>query len=107
MIFGSTMIEAAIGIVFVYLLVSLLCSALNELIEALLKYRATYLKRGIRQLLGNEALAEQFFNHPLVKPLGNRPSYISARTFSLALWNIATTEAAKAQRAAGKGQEIV
>ncbi|HVF66973.1 MAG TPA: hypothetical protein VM914_04895 [Pyrinomonadaceae bacterium] len=107
MLFGSTMIEVAIGIVFVYLLVSLLCSALNELIEALLKYRATYLKRGIRQLLGNKALAEQFFNHALVKPLGKRPSYISARTFSLALWNIATTEAAKAQKAAGEGRQIV
>lgn len=107
MIFGSTMIEVAIGIVFVYLLVSLLCSALNELVEALLKYRATYLKRGIRQLLGNEALAQQFFDHPLVKPLGKRPSYISARTFSLALWNIATTEVAKAQKAEAKGQEIV
>ena len=37
MIFGSTLLEVAIGVVFVYLLVSLLCSALNELIEAFLK----------------------------------------------------------------------
>lgn len=110
MVFGSTMIEVAIGVVFVYLLVSLLCSALNESLEAWLRYRARYLKHGIRQLLGDESLAKDFFDHPLVKPLGTRPSYISARTFSLALWNIATAEAAKAElvaaKATEKGQQI-
>ena len=96
MIFGSTLLEVAIGIVFVYLLVSLLCSALNELIEAWLKYRARYLERGIRKLLSDPGLADQFFNHPLVRPLGEKPSYIPARTFSLALWNIATSAESKA-----------
>jgi hypothetical protein len=107
MLFGSTLLEVAIGVVFVYLLVSLLCSALNELIEALLKYRARYLKKGIAQLLSDPGLARQFFDHPLVKPLGDKPSYISSRTFSLSLWNIATTEAAKAQKAAGTAQQVV
>lgn len=104
MVFGSTMIEVAIGVVFVYLLVSLLCSALNELIEAWLRYRGRYLKQGIRQLLSDDNLAKDFFEHPLIKPLGKNPSYISARTFSLALWNMATTEAAKAE---AKGQQVV
>jgi hypothetical protein len=107
MIFGSTLLEVAIGVVFVYLLVSLLCSALNELIEALLKYRAKYLKRGIAQLLGDEKLTTDFFNHALIKPLGAKPSYISARTFSLALWNIATNEVAKGkQLGAGLTQDV-
>jgi hypothetical protein len=100
MILGSTLLEVAIGVIFVYLLVSLLCSALNELIEALLKYRATYLKRGITKLLGNEDLANEFFDHPLVSPLGERPSYVTARTFSLTLWSLVTREAAKAADAA-------
>ncbi|HEV7890844.1 MAG TPA: hypothetical protein VGP08_09405, partial [Pyrinomonadaceae bacterium] len=100
MIFGSTMIEVAIGIAFVYLLVSLLCSALNELIEAWLRYRARYLETGIRKLLSDPGLAESFFNHPLIKPLGERPSYIPARTFSLALWNLATTAGAQGEQAA-------
>lgn len=100
MLFGSTMIEVAIGVIFVYLLVSLLCSALNELIEAWLRYRARYLETGIRKLLGNPGLAQEFFNHPLIKPLGERPSYIPARTFSLALWNLATTAGAQGEQAA-------
>lgn len=100
MLFGSTMIEVAIGVIFVYLLVSILCSALNELIEAWLKYRARYLEHGIRQLLAEPELADKFFKHPLIKPLGDRPSYIPARTFSLALWNLATGEATKAEAVA-------
>jgi hypothetical protein len=107
MLFGSTLLEVAIGIIFVFLLVSLLCSALNELIEAWLKYRARYLEQGIRLLLSDPGLADALFNHPLVKPLGENPSYIPARTFSLALWNIATTEAAKGQQAvAGVTQDV-
>ena len=95
MLFGSTMLEIAIGIIFVYLLMSLLCSALAEFFESLTKYRARDLEKGIRQLLGDPELTEAFFKHPMVKPLfeGRKPSYVPARTFSLALWNMATAAA--------------
>lgn len=42
--FGSTILEVAIGMVFVYLLLSLVCSAVNEFIEAPMKRRARKLK---------------------------------------------------------------
>jgi hypothetical protein len=93
MVFGSTLLEVAIGVIFVYLLLSLLCSAFSELIEAFIKYRARDLEKGIGKLLGNPKLAADFFNHPLIKPLGEKPSYVPARTFSLALWNLATSKA--------------
>jgi hypothetical protein len=93
MVFGSTLLEVAIGVIFVYLLLSLLCSAFSELIEAFRKYRARDLEKGITKLLGNDELAKLFFKHPLIKPLGERPSYVPARTFSLALWNLATSKA--------------
>src|ERR1043165_3205433 len=54
MLFGSTMLEVAIGMVFVYLLMSLLCSALNELINALFKLRAKDLENGIQRLLDDK-----------------------------------------------------
>lgn len=91
--FGSTILDVAIGMVFVYLLVSLICSALNELIEAKLKNRSKDLERGIKSLLGDPALAASLYSHPLIKALylnGEKPSYIPSRTFSLALWNLAT-----------------
>ncbi len=91
--FGSTILDVAIGMVFVYLLISLICSSLNELIEAKLKNRAKDLEKGITNLLGDPALAQKLYTHPLVKALykqGDKPSYIPAQTFSLALWNLAT-----------------
>lgn len=95
MLFGSTMLEIAIGIIFVYLLMSLLCSAIAEFVESLTKYRARDLEKGIARLLADPKLTRDFFNHSLIKPLfeGNKPSYIPARTFSLALWNMATAAA--------------
>src|SRR5437660_2943809 len=95
MVFGSTVLEIAIGVIFVYLLMSLLCSALAEFFESLFKFRARDLEKGIGKLLGSPKLTQQFFKHAMVKPLfeGRKPSYIPARTFSLALWNMATAAA--------------
>ena len=58
MLFGSTMLEVAIGVIFVYLLVSLLCSALSELLESFLRYRYRDLERGIGKLLDDPNLAK-------------------------------------------------
>jgi hypothetical protein len=104
MMFGSTILEVAIGLLFVYLLLSLLCSAVGEYIEAKFNNRAKYLKEGITLLLNDTAgggvdLAAQLYAHGLVRPFyrdGTKlPSYIPARTFALALWNIASTAAAE------------
>ncbi|MDQ5836680.1 MAG: hypothetical protein M3379_07870 [Acidobacteriota bacterium] len=51
MVLGSTALEVAIGMIFVYLLMSLLCSAVAEYIEAKLNYRSKDLEKGIRLLL--------------------------------------------------------
>jgi len=100
MLLGSTVLEVAIGLFFVYLLLSLLCSAITEYVEAKVNNRAKYLRRGIELLLndtdgkGGADLAKALYDHGLVRPFyrdGNRlPSYIPSRTFSLALWNLAT-----------------
>ena len=47
--FNSSVIEVAIGLSFIFLLLSLICSAIVELIESVLKNRATDLERGIRE----------------------------------------------------------
>jgi hypothetical protein len=73
--FGSTLLDMAIGLVFIYLLLSLVCSAANELIEALLKNRAFDLERGIRELLTPTedakpgGIVERLYQHPLVNGL--------------------------------------
>jgi hypothetical protein len=106
--FNSTILDVAIGMIFVYLLLSLMCSAANEIIELWLKNRAADLERGVRELLNDRdrktGLVEKIYLHPLVsslfekpyepKRLGwfkrlfgrvNLPSYIPARNFALAL----------------------
>ena len=109
--FGSVL-EVAIGVVFVFLLASIICSAVREGIEAFLKTRAAFLERGIRELLHDRdatGLARQVYTHPLVAgmyrdqydpkehskhrwPLArgrDLPAYISSRNFALALLDIA------------------
>jgi hypothetical protein len=110
--FGSSIIEVAIGLVFVYLLMSLVCSAINEIIESFLKNRATDLERGIRELFnqsGGADLVGDFYKHPLIsglfrgvytreksKKVGfldylwstNLPSYIPARNFAYAVLDL-------------------
>lgn len=93
--FGSSTLEVAIGLIFVYLLLSLICTAANELVAAVMKMRAKNLEKGIRNLFndlpGND-LAKKFYDHPLIKGLyfreKKRPSYIPSRTFALALMDI-------------------
>src|SRR5262245_4540061 len=96
---GSPMLDIAIGLGFVYLLLSIICSAASEGIEAVLKNRATDLERGIRELLDekNGRLATALYNHQLINGLfrggyqfrGKKlPSYIPARNFALALLDI-------------------
>lgn len=50
-VLGSTIIEVAIGVVFVYVLLSLICSAINEWIVGIFRLRASFLRRGITNLL--------------------------------------------------------
>lgn len=69
---GSEILEVAIGVIFIYMLVSVICSAIREAIEAKLKTRAAYLAHGIRELLHDQAgtgLAKSFYEHPLIYSL--------------------------------------
>jgi hypothetical protein len=70
--FGSAALDVAIGAIFFFLFVSLMCSAIREGIESVLKMRALDLERGIREILNDpkgETTAGQFFSHPLISSL--------------------------------------
>ncbi|MEA3210913.1 MAG: hypothetical protein QOE70_3970 [Chthoniobacter sp.] len=108
--FGSAILDVAIGLVFVYLLVSLIVSAVNELIASKLRWRAKDLWRGIQAMLESSGSVDdkqwttQLYAHPLIRSLfpfeyqgqeatagqeGKGPSYIPSRSFALALLDIA------------------
>jgi hypothetical protein len=96
MFLGSTILEIAIGLALIFLLFSVICSALNEWLAGILKLRSTTLRQGIQTLLADpnaQGLAKAFFEHPLFKglSLGSKqsfPSYIPARTFARILIDI-------------------
>ena len=108
MLLGSTVLDVAIGLVFIYLIVSLICSALNEGIEAQLKNRSKDLERGIFEMLSSAPnatpagpgqpanLVQALYDHPLISCLfkgdyasakqnKELPSYIPSKNFALAL----------------------
>jgi hypothetical protein len=104
--FGSQVLDVVVGLVFIYLLLSIICTAANELITSLLAMRARNLAKGIKNLLADnriKGLDELFYDHPLIKSLyrGKRkPSHIPDHTFALAfLDGIAPFE--------GKGEEAI
>ena len=61
--FGSAMLDIAIGVVFVFLLLSVFATTINELIFSLLSMRAKELLRGIQTLLNNNDLVKKVYEH--------------------------------------------
>lgn len=96
--FGIQTIDVILGLLFVYLLLSIVCTAANELVASLLKLRAKTLSTGISNLLkdgGITGLERDFYEHPLIKGLckeKGKPSYIPPRTFAMALLNLIAPE---------------
>jgi hypothetical protein len=65
--FNSQVLEIAIGLIFVFLIASLLASVVREFIESILKTRAVQLERGVRLLLDDptgKQTAASLFGHP-------------------------------------------
>ena len=101
-LFNSTILEVVIGLIFVYLLLSIMCTAANEWVAALTRRRGETLRRGLAQLLADQptrgtqtpnALIQEFYDHPLIKTMmhdKNHPTYLSPRNFSATLTDIIT-----------------
>jgi hypothetical protein len=112
-------LDVAIGVVFVFLLFSLVVSALNEVILAYLDRRARFLKEGITELFRDTSgkatiTADKFFQHGLITALSRGkyaagtqlpkgikgffsrsgtkgvPSYVPGKSFVLAVLDLVT-----------------
>ena len=105
--FGSTILDVIIGLLFVYLLLAILCTTVNEWIAGIFKTRAATLASAIRQLLDSQSgpastdmdwFLKQFYGHPLIagmKPSrGDRPhpAYLPSRAFATAIVDIVTPQ---------------
>lgn len=121
--FGSSVLEVATSIVFIYLLLSLLCTTINEqVITRILALRAKTLENGIKNMLvsspsndtsANMATAttmlQQVYDNPLIKGLSQdaasskprKPSYIPADIFAIAVMSTDLVKDYKANQTAG------
>lgn len=99
--FGSEILDVAIGLVLIFFLLSLVCSSIREAFETVLSHRSSDLERGLREMFGDKThtgLIADFYRHPLIEALfpgdyvpgktRNLPAYIPTRTFSLTIVNL-------------------
>ena len=98
---ASPAIDVALGLIFMFFLLSIICSTVNELIAAALGWRAQLLEEGVRSMLTGkddapgkaEKLLDELAEHPLVagkvstvrKRFRQRrfPSYMNPKTFAM------------------------
>lgn len=114
----SDSIEVAIGISFLFMMLSLVLTALNETIEGFVKMRGRRLYRGVCELLSDPKVqgsgvvaADAIYRHPLIqgvmrgtidpKKRGKLPSYLPSRSFALALMDQAISGALRPPAVAG------
>lgn len=107
----SGFIDIGIGLMLMYLLLSLICTTLSEILQNALKWRAKSLASAISLLIDNPGLRAAFYNHGLIRTMGagspgpasggTHPSYIDSRIVATALLDslskTAQGQAAKAQ----------
>src|SRR5229473_1363820 len=84
----NSAVDVAIGLILMYLVLSLICTTVNEYIATTLKLRATTLADGINKLIDDPVLHQAFSDHGLIDgtkaALGTRsPSYMDGRTFAM------------------------
>jgi hypothetical protein len=97
--FGSTVLEVAIGLTFCYGTLALIVSTVQEALASAFRLRANTLLGGVKSMLNDprfSGLAQQVYAHPLVNPHGDgaatdqrslraKPSYIEPMHFAMAL----------------------
>jgi hypothetical protein len=115
----GAIVEVAIGLIFVWIVLSLTIIQIQEWINVRLDKRARDMEEAIHEMLANPNLKAQFYDHPVIRGLTSKkrkepsripawfykypilrgftkeirklPSYIPSQQFSLALFDIAIT----------------
>ena len=65
----TVIIQVAIGIIFVWVILAVITSQIQEWIASGLAWRASMLENAIEQMLGNPEVKNKLYNHPLIQGL--------------------------------------
>ena len=79
-------LNIGLGIIFVYLVVAISCTAVTDVISSLLGLRWKTLRSGVVNLLGDDETLDKFYDSPILRPFfeGKKmPSRIPAKAFSM------------------------
>ncbi|MDF1791528.1 MAG: hypothetical protein P1U88_06430 [Thalassobaculaceae bacterium] len=107
--FDNAMIDVALGLIFFYMILSLVVTSAQEWFASLCKLRSKNLKKGIDRLVGDE-LAQQVYRHSMIRNLAisdtRLPSYIDPKTLSAVLLDIVARDQDGKSVLAQGGEEI-
>jgi hypothetical protein len=85
----NAVIDVAIGLILMYLVLSLACTSINEVISTLASMRANILRSALARIIDDKDLRGVFIDQGLVAGAKSddnaSPSYLSGETFALAL----------------------
>jgi hypothetical protein len=93
-VLNSPIVEVAIGLVFVFLILSLVATAINEAIATAVSRRAKFLEKWLQNAL-DSGQADAFFKRPVIRDLwdGNKkPSYLPSKAFALTFLRMAVDD---------------
>ena len=93
--FGSGILDLVIGLVFIYFILSLICSAVREIFANLLDLRHQHLKDWFKNIFKDDSISEEIMNHHLIAGLttkGKKASYIPDNIFSTVVFDLFATK---------------
>ena len=95
-------LEVAIGLIFMWLVISIGAMTIQEWVGNILQWRPKALQKSIRGMLNSRDLTQKLYDHPIISNLyipaqkpGRKPrlpSYIPSERFSLAFFDLITNE---------------
>lgn len=90
----TIILNVVLGVFLTWTLLSLAAMQIQEWVAARLKWRARMLEKTLDKMISDPLVADQFYNHPLIRSLytgknnQDKPSYIPADQFSQAMVDI-------------------
>ena len=90
----ETIIQVGVGLILAWLLLSMIVMYVQEWIVSRISLRSKMLESTVYNMLTDPAIADQFYDHPLIQGLfsgengEHKPSYIPSQQFVLALFDI-------------------
>ena len=80
--FGGPLFEVALVLLFVFVTMSALVSAIQELVVQVFRLRSRNLRRGVTELLSDkhykDEIAKRFYRHPMISSLGKAGSSLTS-----------------------------